>query len=132
MRNSCPALMCVGFVPRKFIVERTYASPSGEGAGRRQRANSFHVASVTNSAELRCESGRVLQLCCLSGLVSIEETQMAVKADLTKCDGCGDCVDSCPTEALKVENQKIVVNDDECSDCGACVDACEKGVLVLD
>jgi ferredoxin len=57
---------------------------------------------------------------------------MAVKADLTKCDGCGDCVDSCPTEALKVENEKIQINNDECSDCGACVDVCEKGSLALE
>lgn len=57
---------------------------------------------------------------------------MSVKADLSKCNGCGDCVDACPTEALKVENEKIVVNGDECSDCGACVDTCEKGVLALD
>lgn len=57
---------------------------------------------------------------------------MAVKADLAKCNGCGDCVDACPTEALKVENEKIKVNEDECSDCGACVDTCEKGSLSLD
>jgi electron transfer flavoprotein alpha subunit len=57
---------------------------------------------------------------------------MAVKADITKCNGCGDCVDGCPMEALKVENEKITVNDKECSDCGACVDTCEKGVLSLD
>ena len=56
---------------------------------------------------------------------------MALKADLEKCDGCGDCVETCPTEALKVEEKKVVVNNDECSDCGACVDACEKGVLEL-
>jgi NAD-dependent dihydropyrimidine dehydrogenase PreA subunit len=57
---------------------------------------------------------------------------MALKIDLPKCDGCGDCVESCPTESLKVENEKITVNNDECSDCGACVDVCEKGALALD
>lgn len=57
---------------------------------------------------------------------------MSVKSDPTKCNGCGDCVDACPSDALKVENEKIKVNENECSDCGACVDTCEKGVLSLD
>jgi NAD-dependent dihydropyrimidine dehydrogenase PreA subunit len=57
---------------------------------------------------------------------------MAVKADTAKCDGCGDCVEACPSDALKVVDKKITVNEDECSDCGACVDTCEKGVLSLD
>jgi len=57
---------------------------------------------------------------------------MAVKVDEPKCTGCGDCVDVCPSEALKVENEKVKVSPDDCSDCGACVDTCEKGALSLD
>jgi NAD-dependent dihydropyrimidine dehydrogenase PreA subunit len=59
---------------------------------------------------------------------------MAVSVKEPKCTGCGDCVEACPSEALKVDKskEKVVVNTDDCSDCGACVDTCEKGALSLD
>ena len=57
---------------------------------------------------------------------------MAVKVNEEKCTGCGDCVDACPCEALKVEDGKCKVDADNCSDCGACVDTCNQGSLALD
>ena len=48
---------------------------------------------------------------------------MAAIVDNEKCTGCGNCVECCPTESIKLENEKAVVNDD-CIDCGACVDEC--------
>jgi ferredoxin len=57
---------------------------------------------------------------------------MAVKVTEEKCTGCGDCVESCPSEALKVDDGKVHVNEDDCSDCAACVDVCPETALVLD
>ena len=57
---------------------------------------------------------------------------MAVKVDLDKCNGCGTCVESCPSEALKVENEKVVVDEDACVDCGVCVDECPEEALTMD
>jgi NAD-dependent dihydropyrimidine dehydrogenase PreA subunit len=48
---------------------------------------------------------------------------VAVIVDLEKRTGCGDCIDSCPTESIKLQNGKAVINDD-CIECGACVDEC--------
>jgi len=56
---------------------------------------------------------------------------MPVTIDVAKCTGCGDCVEVCPTEAIKVENEKAVVND-ECADCGSCVDECPSEAISLD
>ena len=39
------------------------------------------------------------------------------------CTGCEACVDSCPVEAIVMEDGKATVTD-ECIDCGACVDEC--------
>ena len=55
---------------------------------------------------------------------------MAVNINKSKCTGCGDCVDVCPVEALSIENDKAVVND-ECIDCGVCIDECPSGALSL-
>ena len=55
---------------------------------------------------------------------------MAVDINKAKCTGCGDCVDVCPVEALSVENEKAVVND-ECIDCGACINVCPSEALSL-
>jgi ferredoxin len=55
---------------------------------------------------------------------------MAISIDKKKCIGCGDCVDVCPVEALSIENEKAVVND-ECIDCGACVNTCPNDAISL-
>lgn len=55
---------------------------------------------------------------------------MAVKVDMEKCNGCGSCVQVCPMDAIKVENDKAVVGD-ECVECGACVGECPREALSL-
>jgi len=49
---------------------------------------------------------------------------MPVKIDKEKCTGCESCVEECPSEAIKMANDKAQVDVDSCVDCGACVDAC--------
>ena len=57
---------------------------------------------------------------------------MVVKIDIEKCTGCGSCVDCCPSEALKVENEKVEVDADACVDCGVCVDECPEEALEME
>ena len=49
---------------------------------------------------------------------------MVAKVDKEKCNGCGECVESCPVEAIELNGDIAKVNEDECTDCGACVDVC--------
>jgi len=49
---------------------------------------------------------------------------MPAKVDAEKCTGCEACVDSCPSEAIKMENEKACIEVDNCVDCGVCVDEC--------
>lgn len=55
---------------------------------------------------------------------------MAATVDKDKCTGCGTCVDSCPVEAIKV-NDKAKIDEEECIDCGTCVDECPEGAISL-
>jgi ferredoxin len=48
---------------------------------------------------------------------------MAAVVDAQVCTGCGACVDSCPCEAISMDD-KAVIDADTCVDCGACVDEC--------
>lgn len=54
---------------------------------------------------------------------------MATKADHELCDGCSDCKDVCPTDAINIESNKAEVNPDVCIDCNACIDACTKNAM---
>ena len=52
-----------------------------------------------------------------------------IEVDLKKCDGCGKCVEMCPTKTLEIKDDKASVSKDhllDCHLCNACVDACPK------
>ena len=57
---------------------------------------------------------------------------MAVNIDLALCNGCGTCLESCPTEALTMTDDKVCVDEDTCIDCGVCVDECPSQALAVD
>lgn len=56
---------------------------------------------------------------------------MAVNINKESCIGCGACVDTCPVEALFMDDEKAVCDEEKCVDCGACVDACPVEAISL-
>ena len=49
-----------------------------------------------------------------------------------KCVGCGICIEICPLDVLKKENNKAIVKyPDECWHCRACVKDCPKGAITM-
>lgn len=57
---------------------------------------------------------------------------MPAKVDADTCTGCESCVDSCPVEAISMEDDIAVIDVDTCSDCGGCVDACPVEAISMD
>lgn len=53
---------------------------------------------------------------------------MAVTVDREKCNGCGNCVDVCPVQAITMTDMKAAINND-CVECGACVSLCPQGAI---
>ena len=48
----------------------------------------------------------------------------SVFLDPEKCTGCTTCIRHCPTEAIRIKNNRAVINSDKCIDCGACIRYC--------
>ncbi len=48
----------------------------------------------------------------------------ALKVDSEICMGCTHCMQSCPTEAIRVRNGVAVIIENKCIDCGECFKVC--------
>jgi NAD-dependent dihydropyrimidine dehydrogenase PreA subunit len=55
-----------------------------------------------------------------------------VTVDVDLCTGCGECVNTCPAQIFRIENDKSVVNDDECLGCQSCVAICPVGAIKVE
>lgn len=57
--------------------------------------------------------------------------QRIPQEDLEKCRGCSVCqvVDNCPIKIAKVEDGKIVIDEDVCNHCGRCIGKCPFKVI---
>jgi len=47
-----------------------------------------------------------------------------------RCTGRLNCIRTCPTQALRYRNGKIIFYDDLCVDCGECINSCPEGVFL--
>ncbi|MDY6877264.1 MAG: 4Fe-4S binding protein [Chloroflexota bacterium] len=57
--------------------------------------------------------------------------RQTVWIDVTRCTGCGACVEVCPAGAIGLVDGKARVDEESCTGCGACVDACAEGAIQL-
>lgn len=48
----------------------------------------------------------------------------SVTLETQKCKGCTTCIDSCPTEAIRVSDGKARIIKNRCIDCGECIRIC--------
>jgi len=51
--------------------------------------------------------------------------------DLSKCTGCGQCVEACSFKALSLVEEKMVRDDEKCLNCNNCLYLCQEGVFSL-
>ncbi|MEL9990173.1 MAG: 4Fe-4S binding protein [Thermoproteus sp.] len=43
--------------------------------------------------------------------------------------GCSECVDVCPTGAIKIQEKSVSIDPQKCTECGICISACPTGAL---
>lgn len=52
-----------------------------------------------------------------------------IRIDETRCDGCGTCVEACPTGAIRLADGVARVEHSLCRECEACLKACPTGAI---
>jgi 4Fe-4S ferredoxin len=94
------------------------------------------IKNIVERNESFCILCTTCKLACPEDAISAEKVFGGeIKVDLEKCDGCGVCVEVCPSRALSMPRpkfgervEKLVIND-ACIYCGACVNACPTDAL---
>ena len=90
-------------------------------------------------------SQKIVNICCCCGCccgvlrmvnrhpkpASIVSSAFEASSNPETCEGCGICVDRCQMEALRIENDRVVLDVDRCIGCGLCVSTCPSGTLTL-
>jgi ferredoxin-type protein NapH len=54
---------------------------------------------------------------------------LKVKVDMGKCEGCGKCMEVCPTA---IEKPEEIENCTDCIRCGRCIETCENGAIKIE
>lgn len=57
----------------------------------------------------------------------IMATYFIRETDVDECIGCGECAESCPVDAVTMEEDSPVIDVEWCIGCGVCVDRCPTG-----
>ena len=56
---------------------------------------------------------------------------VTIKVDYEKCNGNGECAESCPSEVYQLQsNKSVAVNIDACIECCTCVDVCPQAAII--
>ena len=114
----------------KWLQQQNLPPPKGKNTHRRDflQRSLQHVAKESLQAQGLIEEEETFlppaQLLPQTGKVSI--LPHVPEIDATKCDGCGACMQLCPHDALKIdeEKQQFVLDAINCTGCHLCVDVC--------
>jgi ferredoxin len=47
------------------------------------------------------------------------------------CNSCFTCVDRCNVHAIKIDNERTVINREKCIGCGLCASSCPTGSITM-
>jgi len=97
-----------------------------------------HVNFICNCCGCCCEA--MIAARKFAVMNPIHTTNFLPDVDTDDCNGCGNCVNICPVEAMtlisandpsKPKMKKANLNEDYCLGCGLCLKACDKDQITL-
>ena len=53
--------------------------------------------------------------------MALQHYYHSVRLDMDKCKGCTTCLKRCPTEAIRIRNNRASILNERCIDCGECI-----------
>ena len=120
--NVSAALCCAGGPE----ITAAVAELSGKAAGSGDPAIAFR----------RCvkDEGKVAKKFDYQGVPSCAAAALLDNGPDTcrySCLGLGDCVKACAFDAMRIENELVVIDGNKCVACGACLRTCPNGILEL-
>jgi Na+-translocating ferredoxin:NAD+ oxidoreductase subunit B len=63
---------------------------------------------------------------------AVASTAFVARVDAESCIGCETCLDRCQMDALSMEDDHAVLNQDRCIGCGLCVSTCPSEAITLE
>ncbi|MCJ7632262.1 4Fe-4S dicluster domain-containing protein [Candidatus Bathyarchaeota archaeon] len=86
------------------------------------------MQTVVNIDKPHCATCKVCEASCPAQVIKVEKFFNGnISIDQSMCpEGCHNCLDVCPVEALYLEDGKVYPNNEFCIYCRACVNVCPK------
>lgn len=79
---------------------------------------------------------RKLLICLLVALMLVsilackKPTENEYNVDKSSCNSCGDCIATCPSDAIEFNLEgKAVIDQSKCTSCGECIAVCPQGAI---
>jgi len=122
--------VCEEKCPLKVIHVRFEPITAGEAKARgiRLAEGKPPMRTIVDVDRGRCACCKVCEAVCPARVISVEKFfNGSIRIDQEKCpEGCHDCLDVCPVNALYLENGKVYPNDEFCIYCKACLNVCPR------
>ena len=55
-----------------------------------------------------------------------------MKINSENCVGCHRCIPYCPVAAIKIMDDKSMIDQDDCVECGACWNVCDADAVIFE
>lgn len=138
-----PKDVCMGFGPdARYIADRKFGRLVTKEEARAilrrtEEAGLVHCSSnmskyiqfVCNCCKCHCGILQSMKKYNMKGAAAV--SGFITSLDTESCITCGDCVERCPMEALTINDDRLLFNNNLCIGCGLCSSACPTGSLKL-
>lgn len=143
--NECdyPKEICIGFgdfaryyvdnsMGRQINLEETNRLlDKAEEAGLVLRpTNSQDVDGICCCCSCCCPSLRFAKM--MERPIDLVNTPYISRVNPEQCTGCEECVERCPMDAIRMENEQSIIFDTRCIGCGVCIPACPDEAISLE